>query len=257
MRLVLPAIAWVLVATSAAIAQFADLDHPSTIAEHTAARITCSSTADDVRFEVFELVPVRNRFGRIVEIQGAPATFIDFSTADIHQWSFTGPPGRYLLRIDCVDFDERTREIKTSTITIEPEILPDPDDPDVPPLPPDPDKIPEDRFGNLARSVAGWLSLVEGKARNKSTELGAVYLETAERLDTGKLIDFADANDEISEKVAKVLGSDAAAWSKWKTKAGEKFNEELGGGTRTDVIEAYRCVALGLGASLLETGASK
>lgn len=239
----------IVVATSTAWAQ-STLTHPEVIREHTAARITCESPAQDVRFEVFELIPVTNRWGRTVEIQGAPAAYLDFSTGDVRRWAFTGPPGRYLLRIDCVDFDNRKREILTSTLTVEPE-KPNPPEP-VPPTPPD--DIPEDQFGDLARSVAGWLSLVDPAARRQSTELGAVYLDIAERLETGKLIDFKQSNKELDRLYIEAI-DDVEKWAKWKAKVADKFNDELAGGSRFDAIAAYRLVALGLGAKLIETGA--
>jgi hypothetical protein len=86
-------------------------------------------------------------------------------------------------------------------------------------------------------------------------DLGGVYLAIAEQLETGELIDFAASNKTLGDEVAQTLGRDAGKWAEWKEKVGEKFNKELAGGTRFDVIEAYRLVALGLGSTLIETGA--
>ncbi len=226
---------------------------PDKIAEHTAARIVCDTTADDVRFEIFELLQLKDSRGRKVEVPGPPVAYLDFSTADHRQYAFAAPPGRYLLRFDCVDYDDRTRDLSTAVVEVVAGSSPRPvppddgeeDDDDTTP----PDDVPEDRFGNLGRACVGWLKDMPAANRVPMVQVGRVYHRIATGLEDGTLVNITESNAEITKQLDKAIGTiHATAWNAWRAKVKDQLNGKVE--SRQDVIEAYRVI----GKALVDNG---
>jgi len=227
---------------------------PESIPEHSVARIVCDTTADDVRFEVFELLQLKDSRGRTVEVIGPPVEFLDFSSGDSRQFAFTGPPGRYLLRFDAVDYDERKREFSTSVIEVvagKPRPVPPDDDEDDPPDDDDdkPD-VPDDRFGNLGANVVKWLSQIPAADRVVAKDVAKVYSDVADGLEPDskgqvKYVTIDKSNAAMTVGLNSAIGARADSWKAWRASVGVQLNGRIE--TRQDVIDAYRVVANALG----------
>lgn len=223
---------------------------PESIREHSVARIVCDTTADDVRFEVFELLQIKDQRGRTVEVIGPPVEFLDFSSGDSRQWAFTGPVGRYLLRMDAVDYDERKREFSSAVIEVVagtprpvPPDDPDDDDDDTP-------TVPDDRFGNLGKNVVKWLGQIPAANRVVAKDVAKVYSDVAAGLepDSKGLVKYATidkSNAAMTAGLNSALGSHASAWESWRASVGVQINGRIE--TRQDVVDAYRVIARALG----------
>jgi len=215
--------------------QVLQLDAPIKVGEHQLVVVECSYVCEQVFIQVQNLEsPVEP-----VEIKS-----LDGSASGQWSWTFTGPPGDYVITIVAFTPAEpyQTTQVLVNIEGEKPD--PGPDDPDIPPLPPpgDCDEVAEDSFDNIGQRACGW----KPSGDEVSRALGGMYALVARNLEDGTYLDIGDSNERLRELKASILNTPALeqSWSVWTGKVRDDLQAR--GLDRVDLVTYYRALAAGL-----------
>lgn len=142
-------------------------------------------------------------------LSAEPVQVIPIEGGQTLAYGLVAGPGKYSVQFIFSD-PETGIQTWTKVIVIDgpapPEPGPEPEpDPDPTPSP----DVPDDEFGSIGRRVASWTA-----GKPKRSDIKAIYIEVAGKLESGRLLSINDAAGEILSRMKDALTEDERV--QWK-----------------------------------------